>query len=137
MAATTRKRKSTHASAKSKKAKAAEVEGANNGAAEADAKAGALEGGVVDTPISPADDATGPPPVSAVGVDDATALTMMITAMNGEDEDADAVVAMTTTMTSTTDEDTPLPERGGGTMMPPSSLTRSRTPTRGRLGWQV
>ncbi len=114
MAATTRKRKSTHASAKSKNAKAAEVKGANNRAAEANAKAGASEGGVVDTPISPANNTAGPPPVSAIGVDDATALTMMITAMNEEEEDADAVVAMTMTTTSTTDEYTPLPARGGG-----------------------
>ncbi len=114
MAATMCKHKSTHASAKSKKAKVADVKGANNGAAEADAEAGASEGGVVDTPISSANDATGPPPISAVGVDDATALTMMITAMNGEDKDADAVIAMTTTTTSTTDEYTPLPARGGG-----------------------
>ncbi len=114
MAATTRKRKSTHASAKSKKAKAAKVEGANNGAAKASAKAGALEGEVVDTPISPANDAAGPPPVSAIGVDDATALTTMITAMNEEDKDADAVIAMTTRRTSTTDKYTPLPARGGG-----------------------
>ncbi len=114
MAATMRKRKPTHASTKSKKTKAAEVKGANNGAAEADAEAGASEGGVVDTPISPANNAAGPPLVSAVGDDDATALTTMITAMNGEDEDADAVVAMTTTTTSTTDKYTPLPARGGG-----------------------
>jgi hypothetical protein len=92
----------------------AEVEGANNGAAEANAKAGASEGGVVDTPISPADNTAGPPPVSAVEVDDATALTTMITAMNGEEEDADAIVAMTTTTTSTTDEYPHLPARGGG-----------------------
>ncbi len=137
MAATTRKCKSTHASAKFNKAKVAEDEGANNGAAEANAKAGASEGGVVDTPISPANNAAGPPPVSAVGVDGATALMTMITAINGEDEDADAVIMMTMTTTSTTDKYTFRPARGGGTMMPPSSLTRSHTPTRGRLGWQV
>jgi hypothetical protein len=108
-----RKRKSTHASTKSKKAKAAEVEGANNGAAEADAEVGALEGGVIDTPISPANDTASPPPVSAIGVDDATALMTMIMAMNGEEEDADAVIAMTTITTSTTDKYTPLPARGG------------------------
>ncbi len=56
MAATTRKRKSACLSAKSKKAKAAKAEGANDRAAEADAKAGALEGGG-STPHSP------PPPM--------------------------------------------------------------------------
>ena len=113
MAATTRKRKS-HASAKSKKAKAFEVDCANDGAAKADAKARALEGEVVDTPISFADNTAGPPLVSAVGVDNETALTSVITAMNGEDEDANAVVAMTTTTTSATDEYSPLPARGEG-----------------------
>jgi len=104
MAATTRKRKSAHASAKSKKETVAEVDGANNGAAEVDAKARASEGLVVDTPISSAADAAGPLPVSAVGVDNETPLTTMITAMNGEDKDADAIVMTTTTTTSATDE---------------------------------
>jgi hypothetical protein len=85
MAATTRKRKS-HASAKSKKAKAFKVDCANDGAAKADAKAGGLEGEVIDTPISFADNTAGPPPVSAVGVDNETALTSMTTAKNGEDK---------------------------------------------------
>ncbi len=82
MAATTRKRKSACPSAKSKKAKVAEAEGANNRAAEANANAGALEGGGVDTPFSPANDA-GLSTVSAIGVDDATALTTMTTARKG------------------------------------------------------
>ncbi len=82
MAATTRKRKSAHPSVKSKKAKAAVAEGANGGAAAADAKAGASEGGGVETPFSPANVAC-PPTVSAIGVDDATALTMMTTATKG------------------------------------------------------
>jgi hypothetical protein len=137
MAATTRKHKSAHASAKSKKATVAEVDGANDGAAEVDAKAGASEGLVVNTPISSAADAAGPPPLSAVGVDNETALTTMITAMNGEDEDANAVVMMTTMTTSATDEYSPLPARGGGAMMPPSTLTRPPTPTMGRLGRRV
>ena len=113
MAATTRKRKS-HASAKSKKAKAFEVDCANDGAAKADAEAGASEGEVIDTPISSADNTAGPPPVSAVEVDNETALTSMITAKNVEDKDANAVVAMTTTTTSATDEYSPLPARGEG-----------------------
>jgi hypothetical protein len=113
MAATTRKRKS-HASAKSKKVKAFEVDCANDGAAKADAEARASEGEVVDTPISSADNTAGPPLVSAVGVDNETVLTSVITAMNGEDENADAVVAMTTTTTSATDEFSPLPARGEG-----------------------
>jgi hypothetical protein len=74
MAATTRKRKSARSPTKSKKSKAVEAEGANDGVAEAEAeanveanaKAGASEGAGVITPSSPADDA-GPPPVSAVG----------------------------------------------------------------------
>ncbi len=61
MAATTRKRKS-HASAKFKKAKAFEVDCANDGAAKADAEAGASEGEVIDTPISSADNTAAPPP---------------------------------------------------------------------------
>jgi hypothetical protein len=115
MAATTRKRKSAHPSAKSKKAKAAKAEGANDGAAKADAEAGALVGGGVDTPFSPADNAS-PPTVSAIGVDDATALRMMTTATKGGDEDeaTNAVVAMMMTMTSAIDEYAPLSERGGG-----------------------
>jgi hypothetical protein len=72
MAATMRKRKSAHPSAKSKKAKAAEAKGANDGAVEANAKAGALEGGGVSTPFSPTNNAS-PPTISAIGVDDATA----------------------------------------------------------------
>jgi hypothetical protein len=58
----------------------AKAKGANDGAAKADAEAGALEGGRVNTPFSPADNA-GPPTISAIGVDDATVLTMMTTAM--------------------------------------------------------
>jgi hypothetical protein len=114
MAATTRKRKSACPSAKSKKAKAAKAKGANDGPAKADAKARALEGGGVNTPFSPADNA-GPPTVSAIGVDDATALTTMTMAMNGgdEDKDANAIIAMTTTTTSAIDEYAPLPQGGG------------------------
>ncbi len=82
MAATTRKLKSACPSMKSKKAKAAEAKRANNGATKADAEAGALEGGEVNTPFSPAED-TSPPTVSAIRVDDATALTTMTTAMKG------------------------------------------------------
>jgi hypothetical protein len=88
MAATTCKRKSARAPAKSKKAKAAEAEGVNNGAsvakADADANAAArtLEGGGVTTPSSPTNDA-GPPPVSAVGGDNGTALTMTTLATKG------------------------------------------------------
>ncbi len=52
MAATMRKCKSASPSAKSKKAKAAKAKGANDRAAEADAKAGASEGGGVNTPFS-------------------------------------------------------------------------------------
>jgi hypothetical protein len=101
-------------STKSKKAKAAEAKGANNGAAKADAKAGASEGGGVDTPFSPANDA-GPPTVSAVGVHDVTALRTMTTATKGggKGKDANAVIAMKTTMTSTIDKYAPLPTRGG------------------------
>ncbi len=74
MAATTRKCKSACTPAKSKKSKAVEAEGANNGVFEAKAKAnveavaktGASEGGGVITPSSPANNA-GPPPVSAAG----------------------------------------------------------------------
>ncbi len=115
MAATTRKRKSACPSAKSKKAKAAEAKGANDGAAEANAEAGASEGGGVNTPFSPADNA-GPPTLSAIVVDDATALTTMTMATKGgdKDEDADVVIAMTTTTTSAIDEYTPLLARGEG-----------------------
>jgi hypothetical protein len=110
-----RKRKSARPSAESKKARAAEAKGANDGAAEDNAKAGASEVGRVHPPFSPANDA-GPPTISAIGVDDATALTTMTTATKGgdEDEDADAVVAMTTTTTSAIEEYAPLPARGGG-----------------------
>jgi hypothetical protein len=82
MAATTRKCKSACPSTKSKKAKAAKAKGAKDGAAEADAEAGASEGGGVDTPFSPADNA-GPPTVSAIGVDDVTTLTTMTTQQRG------------------------------------------------------
>ncbi len=82
MAATTRKRKSACPSAKSKKAKAAEAEGANDRAAEANAEAGASEGGGVDTPFSLAND-TGPLTVSAIGVDDTIVLTTMTMATKG------------------------------------------------------
>ncbi len=115
MAATMCKPKSACPSAKSKKAKAAKAEGANNEVAEADAEARASEGGRVDTPFSPANNA-GPPTVSAIEVDDATALTTMTTAMKGgdEDKDANAVIVMTTMTTSAVDEYAPLPARGGG-----------------------
>jgi hypothetical protein len=114
MAATTRKRKSA-CSKKAKAAKAAKAKGANNEVAEANAEARALEGGGVDTPFSPANNA-GPPTVSAIGVDDATALTMMTMATKGgdKDEDANAIVATTMTTTSANDNYAPLPPRGGG-----------------------
>ncbi len=80
MAASTHKHKSACPSAKSKKAKVAEAKGANNWAAEADAKAGALEGGGVDYPFSSANIA-GPPTIFAIGIDDAAALTTMTTAI--------------------------------------------------------
>jgi hypothetical protein len=115
MAATMCKRKSACPSAKSKKAKAAEAEGANNGAANANAEAGASEGGGVNTPFSPANDA-GPPTVSAIGVDGATALTTMTMATQGGDEDKDsnALIAMMTTTTSAINKYAPLPARRGG-----------------------
>ncbi len=81
-AATTRKHKSACPSAKSKKAKGAKAEGANDRAAKANAEAGASEGGGVNTPLFLANNAS-PPTVSAIGVDDATALTMMTTATKG------------------------------------------------------
>jgi hypothetical protein len=135
MAATTRKHKSACPSAKSKKAKAAKAKGANNRVAKADAKAGALEGGGVDTPFSPANNA-GPPTVSAIRVDDATTLTTVATATKGgdKDKDANAVVTMRMTTTSVIDKSAPLPTRGGGTMMPLSLLTRPYTLMRGRPG---
>jgi hypothetical protein len=115
----------------------AKAEGANNGAAEADAKAGASEGGGVNTPFSPANNAS-PPTISAIGVDDETTLTKMTTAMKGgdEDEDANDVVAMTMTTTFAIDEYAPLPAKGGGSIMPLSLMTRPCTSTRGRLGWR-
>ncbi len=115
MAATMRKRKSACPSAKSKKAKVAKAKGANNRAAKANPEAGASEGGGGDTPFSLANNA-GPPIVSTIGVDDATALTAMTMAMKGGDKDKDtnAVVVMTTTTTFVIDEYAPLPERGGG-----------------------
>jgi hypothetical protein len=109
-----RKNKSACPTAKSKKAKGAKAEGANDGAAKADAKTGVLEGGGINTPFSPANNA-GPPTISAIGVDDATALTTMTMAMKGGDEDKDvnAIIVMTTTTTSAIDEYAPLPMRGG------------------------
>jgi hypothetical protein len=114
MAANTHKRKSACPSTKSKKAKAAEAEGANDRAAEANAEARALEGGGVNTPFFLTNNA-GPPTVFTIGVDDVTALTMMTMATKGgdEDKDADAVVVMTTTTTSAIDKYAPLPARGG------------------------
>jgi hypothetical protein len=100
MAATIGKRKSARAPEKSKKSKAVEAEGANDRVTEAkakakakvdveaDAKAGALEGGGAVTPSSPANE-DGPPPVSAVGGDKLTVLTMPTLATKWGDNDKD------------------------------------------------
>jgi hypothetical protein len=107
VAATTRKHKSACAPAKSKKSKAVEAEGANNEVAkaeakakakadvQADAKGGALEGGGVVTPSSPADE-DGPPPISAVGGENATALTMttLVTKWGYDDKDGLLIVVI-------------------------------------------
>jgi hypothetical protein len=117
MAATTRKCKSACAPAKSKKSKAVEAEGANNGMAEAEAeadvlanaKAGASEGGEVVTLSSTANNA-GPPPVSAVGGDNGTALTMTTLATKWGDDDEYKVPDCC--HPATTDDDAPIPVRG-------------------------
>jgi hypothetical protein len=117
MAATTHKRKSARAPAKSKKSKAVEAKGANNGVAEAkveanveaDAEARALKGGGVVTPFSPASNA-GPPPISAVGGDIETALTMTTLATKWGDDDEDKVADRR--HRAATNKDAPIPTRG-------------------------
>jgi hypothetical protein len=98
MAATTCKRKSARAPMKFKQSKVVEAKRANDGMAEAkaeadveaDAKAGASEGGRVVTPSSPANNA-GPPPISAVGGDNATASMTTTSATKWGDDDKDKV----------------------------------------------
>jgi hypothetical protein len=117
MAATTHKRKSACAPAKSKKSKAAEAKGANNGVAEAkveanveaDAEARASKGGGVITPSSPANNA-GPPPVSAVGGDIGTALTITTSATKWGGDDEDKVADLP--HRAVTNKDAPIPARG-------------------------
>ncbi len=117
MAATTRKHKSARAPTKSKKSKAVEAEGANDGVAKAEAKAnvgtnakvGALEGGGVVTPSSPAND-VGPPPISAVRGDNATALMTMTLATKWGDNDKDEVADRR--HCTATNEDAPILARG-------------------------